>query len=148
MVKSGCTPQDLDPAIILHNRHYEHSALIAIATGALFGQFFEGQFLVNRGLLNSSQWLWNQTTVAATIARFLLTVILLAPCVLPMIVFKDFITDLQGNSPVEVRIMYCILLVQTLPSFLTGFTAFGLLRYVSSKLHLDSADAIGKEFEP
>ena len=38
---SGCTPDTLDPAIILHYRHFEHSAIMATATGALCGHLFE-----------------------------------------------------------------------------------------------------------
>mmetsp|Transcript_23715 Transcript_23715/g.29444 ORF Transcript_23715/g.29444 Transcript_23715/m.29444 type:complete len:96 (-) Transcript_23715:444-731(-) len=37
MQKSGCDADKLDPAIILHHRHFEHSAIIAIATGAILG---------------------------------------------------------------------------------------------------------------
>ena len=34
-----------------------------------------------------------------------------------------------------------------MPYFLTGFIAFGFLRYIFHMLKLDNADAIGKEFE-
>ena len=42
MAHSGCNQKARDPAIILHNRHFEHSAIMAIAAGALLGQLFEG----------------------------------------------------------------------------------------------------------
>lgn len=58
MEKSGCDADKLDPAIIMHYRHFAHSAIITVATGALFGSFFEAQVLVNAGRLNSSTWLW------------------------------------------------------------------------------------------
>ena len=54
MENSGCKADTIDPAIILHYRHFEHSAIIAVATGAIFGQLFEHQFLANRGKMNSS----------------------------------------------------------------------------------------------
>ena len=41
MVKSGCKPEDLDNAIILHNRQFEMSGAVTYITGAVFGQFFE-----------------------------------------------------------------------------------------------------------
>jgi len=41
MEKSSCDVDKLDAAIIMHYRHFEHSAIITVATGALFGSFFE-----------------------------------------------------------------------------------------------------------
>ena len=41
MKNCGCTKEDLDPALILHNKHFEHSVIIANATGAVLGQLFE-----------------------------------------------------------------------------------------------------------
>lgn len=37
MKRGGCTDENLDPATILHYRHFEHSAIISLATGALMG---------------------------------------------------------------------------------------------------------------
>lgn len=54
MTHSGCKADDLDPATILHYRHFEHSAVMALATGVFFGQLFEHQFMANSGRLNSS----------------------------------------------------------------------------------------------
>ena len=79
MDKSGCKPTDLDPVIILHNRHFEHSGIIVLATGALFGQLFESQVMVNTGRLNASQWLWYKTSTSMIAARSLLTLVITAP---------------------------------------------------------------------
>ena len=38
---SGCRTDDMDPALTFHNMHFERSAIMALATGALFGQLFE-----------------------------------------------------------------------------------------------------------
>ena len=54
MEHSGCKADDIDPAIILHYRHFEHSAIVAVATGAIMGHLFEGQVLANSGKINSS----------------------------------------------------------------------------------------------
>ena len=37
MRQSGCNAETLDRAIILHYRHFEHAAVVAIATGAFYG---------------------------------------------------------------------------------------------------------------
>lgn len=37
MRQSACNAETLDRAIILHYRHFEHAAVVAIATGAFYG---------------------------------------------------------------------------------------------------------------
>ena len=54
----------------------------------------------------------------------------------------------ENDAPIMSRMIINVLLVQTLPYFLTGFVAFGFLRYIFSKLDLDNVEALGKEFEP
>ena len=44
------------------------------------------------------------------------------------------------------RVAASMILVSFIPYFLTGFVAFAFLRYIFSKLCIDNADAIGKEF--
>jgi len=93
MAKSGCTPENLDPAIILHNRHFEHSGIISLATGSLLGQFFEGQILVNSGKLNSSQWHWHKTSFILIVGRTILSFAIFVPCMalhylLPSVVYQ------------------------------------------------------------
>jgi len=77
-----------------------------------------------------------------------LTFVILAPCIIGHFVFPNIVASMRDSSPMVTRITVEVLLVETLPYFTTGFAAFALLRYVSSKMGLDNADALGKEFEP
>ena len=148
MFKSGCTPDTIDPAIILHYRNFEHSAIIAIATGSLCGHLFEGQFIVNSGSLNSCQRTWYQTSALIVLLRSILTLLITAPFMAGhFYFFPDIVSQMrEDGTPIATRVLTCVVLVQTLPYFLTGFVAFGFLRYLFSKLHLDNPNALGKEF--
>ena len=148
MVKSGCTPDDLDPAIILHYRHFEHSAIVYLAGGAVFGTLFEFQFLVNSGRLNSSQWTWFKTTKMVTAARYGLTILALVPFVLGHYFFPLILASVQDSSTIEMRVSWAAMGVQGGPYAYAGFVTFGFLRYVFTRMGLDNADALGKEFEP
>ena len=52
----------------------------------------------------------------------------------------------EDGTPLFTRVLTSVLLVQTVPYFLTGFVAFGFLRFCFSKLGLDNPSALGKEF--
>lgn len=75
--------------------------------------------------------------------------IILTPCIIGHYIFPLLVASMrENNAPILSRIIVNVLLVQTLPYFLTGFVAFGFLRYLFSKLDLDNAEALGKEFQP
>ncbi len=52
----------------------------------------------------------------------------------------------EDGTPLFTRVLTSVLLVQTVPYFLTGFAAFSFLRFCFSKLGLDNPNALGKEF--
>lgn len=147
MEKSGCKADTLDPAIILHFRHFEHSAIVAVATGSLFGQFYEHQAFANTGKLNSSQWLWYRTSLPVSIGRCVLTLLITGPVMAIRFFTPAIVFSMKDGYPLIARVLVNLCLVQFVPFFFTAFVAFAFLRVIFTKLRLDNADAIGKEFD-
>ena len=147
MEKAHCKPAQLDPARILHYRHFEHSMIVGMILGAIYGQLCEAVWFVNRGLLNQSQASWFKTEWYFIIARVVIMSICMIPCMIGRKVFPDMIYEMHEDTPLESRVALYACLANFLPFFLTGFVAFGFMRLLFTKLSLDNPQSIGKEFE-
>ena len=119
----------------MHYRHFEHSTIVAIATGSIFGSFFEAQVFVNSGRLNSSTWLWNKTSIGPFFMRVLVTVLIVGP----LMIFRSLLLHIvfemrEDGSPLESRVATYTVLVEIIPFFTTGFVVFAFLRLISNKM--------------
>ena len=81
------------------------------------------------------------------VARYLLTVLILAPCIAGHFLYPAIVQSMRDSFPIMARVLVTVAVVQFVPYFLTGFVAFAFLRYIFHKMGLDNADAIGKEFD-
>ena len=112
MFKSGCDASHLDPAIILHYRHFEGAAIMALATGVIWGQLFEHQWLANTGRYNSSQWTWQKRGFFMTIIKTLVTMIFLLPFIAGHVVWlPDVVYAMKEDYPLLSRVVVQVALV-------------------------------------
>ena len=127
----------------LYSKHLEVSGSICLAFGAVLGQFIEWTFFSNTNRLNSSPWVWQETSILKTFIRVLIT--LVAMLVFPLIgYFVKPTIDTDSTS----GLILSFFLTMCLFSVLMGVFIFGFLRVFFHLVKLDNTDAVGKEFEP
>jgi hypothetical protein len=118
-----CSPEKMRSGMTLYSLHFNRAGIVCLAMGAQMGQFFEWIFFVNRNNLNSSQWIWNQTSPLKTIARIIITLCFIFVCDAPALIF-----DKSISMETETGLIWHFFIVGCLPFFLVGFGVFGFLR--------------------
>ncbi len=73
--------------------------------------------------------------------------IVITPAMIGNSVFPKVIYEMKDEVAEPGRVALYAILANFLPFFLTGFVEFGFMRLLFTKLGLDNAEAIGKEFE-
>lgn len=80
--------------------------------------------------------------------RCVLTILIAFPLMATRYLFQPVLSDMrQEEASMIGRVLFAMIFVQAIPFFLTSFGCFAFVRYLSNKLQLDNADALGKEFD-